>query len=679
MSDAGFERLEELFHLAQALPSPEREAFLREHCGDDADLRLELEEMLRADGGLLDVPVLERIGAEELQGRRAGRWRVGKQLGEGGLGVVYEAFASDTGEKAAIKYLRPGLDAGAFRRRFLKEQKILEALEHPHIARLLDGGVDEGERPYLVVEFVDGDPLDCYLTETKPGGTARLALFGQVCEAVSYLHGQRVAHGDLKPSNILVDSRGGVKLLDFGAARLLETRGQETTLARAFLTPHYASPEQRQGGGPSVRSDVYSLGVILGEAFPGADADMGAIRAVCCRTEPEARYGSVKELGADLARYAAGRRVQARGRDRRYRVERFLRRNAGWVGLAAAVAAGLVTGGVFAWREMRRSEVRLAEMRGVVSAVLKRGSGPVVSRGEERKALKARMETAIEELERAGEKGMEVELAAAWRRLGAARLEDGDTEGGLEALRKSFGLLEGRTDQGALESQAITLPLWALTAWSRRGNAEAWELAERALAVQAEYRRRTGKALAVENPYYRLALLAGEEWARRGNLEKARGLMEEALGAARRAKSEEHVGRVLVDLAAVEQRAGREALARRYCAEAEGLSPAAGRIESVCDANTPAKETIAALRARIAGIEGEMRQGRERYQVVRRVAELHFRLGLLLRREGRRAEARAEWESAAGQMGELLEQDPGNATLTAQLERTRRALAELAK
>ena len=169
MGDSGFARLEELFHSALALPAEERAAFLREHCGGDDALRRELEEMLQADADMLDVPVMAQIGGEDLDGKTAGKWRIGKKIGEGGLGVVYEAFAGE--QRAAIKFLRPGMDAGSFRRRFLKERRILQGLEHPHIARLLDGGVDDTGRPYLVMEFVDGQPLDHYLSETKPGGT----------------------------------------------------------------------------------------------------------------------------------------------------------------------------------------------------------------------------------------------------------------------------------------------------------------------------------------------------------------------------------------------------------------------------------------------------------------------------------------------------------------------------
>ncbi|MBL8237384.1 MAG: serine/threonine protein kinase [Bryobacterales bacterium] len=671
MPDSGFERLEELFHGAAALPAAERAAFLREHCGGDEALRQELEEMLRADAEMLDVPVLAQIGGEDLAGQMAGKWRIGKKIGEGGLGIVYEAFAEE--RRAAIKFLRPGMDAGSFRRRFVKERRILQSLEHPHIARLLDGGVDETGRPYLVMEYVDGQPLDHYLLETKPGGTARLTLLGQVCEAVQYLHQALVAHGDLKPSNILAGADGQVKLVDFGAARLLQagdTEG-ETTLTRAFLTPHYASPEQRQGDGPSVGSDIFALGVILGEAFPGADRDMTAIRDLCCRAEAEERYRSVLELGQDLERYGAKKPVLARRQDRLYRAGKFLRRNVAWVGVGAAVVAGLGTWGVFAWREMRAERERMGQMRAVVRSVLENASGQVVNGSEERRAMRDSMERAIGELEGAGTPGMELELAAAWRRLGAARLEEGDTSGGLAALERAYELAErewvGGRDARAFESKAITLPLWALALHSRRTGAEAIDLGRRAVAMHVEYKQVFGRALAPQNPYWRMLLHQGPAVAREGQKQEGRALLEEVLEVARHAGSGEYVGRALVALAGVEP--GR---ARAYCEEARRVAPLTPELDERCGAAGGSAE-IAALREQIRVKQEELRHDPDRFQAVRRMARMHVQLGKRLRDPG---EARREWEQARGYLEELVKRDAGNVAVREQLERVRELLGK---
>ncbi len=695
MRDAGFERLEELFHSALALPPEERAAYLREHCADDDRLRLEVEEMLRLSAepdALLDVPVLEQIVPERYEGQLAGRWHIGAKLGEGGLGVVYEAVDPSTAQKGAIKFLRPGLDAGAFRRRFLKERRILSALDHPNIARLLDGGVDAVGRPFLVMEFVDGQPLDHYLAETKPGGTARLALFAQVCQAVQYLHGALVAHGDLKPSNILVDQSGAARLLDFGAARLLQPQDstgghQETTMTRAFLTPHYASPEQKLGEGPSVRSDIFALGVILGDAFPAANADLAAIRDMCCRPEAASRYQSALEIEQDLQRYRENKPVRARRQDRLYRASKFLRRNVAGVSIAAALLAAAGTAGFFAWREMRADQERLSQMRSVVRTVLDNGSAQVVNGGQDRRAMRDMMETAIRELESAGEKGMELELSAAWRRLGAARLEEGDTQNGLAALQRSYQLADRlwtvKRDPQAFESNAVTLPLWALALHSRRETPESWDLANRAVSFQNDYKRLTGKTLPPQNPYYRLAAQVGPEWGRRGDFARGRALLMDALWAARASNSSEYTGRVLLSLAELEDHAGDPKRAAEYCTEAVRVSPGAEHIEHVCgDLDTPQlsrTDRIAALRARIASRREESRRDPDRYQVVRRLAGTHQRLAFLLYQEGRIPEARAELSLAVDMLAGLVRRDPANRAVAIQSLRAQKQLAQLSK
>ena len=692
MHDAGFERLEELFHSALALPPEERPAFLRDHCGGDEALRAELEDMLRwsaESDALLDIPVIERLSQDDLEGKQAGGWRIGPKLGEGGLGIVYQAEEVATGRKAAIKFLRPGLDAGAFRRRFLKERRILSALEHPHIARVYDGGVDAAGRPYLAMEFVDGQPLDHYLSETRPGSTARLDLFVQVCQAVQYLHSALVAHGDLKPSNILVDAGGNVKLLDFGAARLLQpansTANPETTMTRAFLTPHYASPEQKQGDGPSVRSDIYSLGVILGDAFPGANRDLAAIRDMCCRPEPVERYQTVLEIEQDLAACLTNKPVRARHQDRLYRASKFLRRNAIGAATVAAILAAAGTGAFFTWRDMRQNQQRLGHMRSVVRTVLENGSAPIVNGAEERRAMRDSLETAIRELESSGSKDLELELSAAWRRLGAARLEEGNTPGGVEALERSYRLADqvwtNRRDPRAIESKAISLPLWALAAHSRRGGEDVWRLANQAIAFHHEYRQVTGRILPPQNPYYRLAVQVGAEWARRGEPDRGRPLLLEALGAARTANSPEHIARVLVELAALESAAGAPALVRQYCADAFRAHAAVEHFEDVCgDAESsaaPLTGRIAALRVRIDARHEELRRDPDRYQVRRRTAALHQRLAALLHQAGQPAEARAELARAVELLDDLVRRDPDNRAVAVQAQRARRALQQL--
>lgn len=691
MHDGGFERLEELFHAALALPAQERTAFLAEQCGEDTALRQEVEGLLAADGGVLDVPVLEQLGGDDLEGQTAGRWRIGKRIGEGGLGVVYEATEETGTRRAAIKFLRPGLDAGSFRRRFLKERRILGELEHPHIARWLDGGVDDGGRPYLVMEFVDGEPLDHYLAETKAGGAARLDLMAQVLDAVQYLHGALVAHGDLKPSNILVGADGQVKLLDFGAAKLMHpadsTGGGETTMTRAFLTPHYASPEQKMGDGPSVSSDIYALGVILGEAFPAADRDLVAIRDLCCRAEAHERYRSVLELDQDLQRYRTKQPVRARRQDKLYRASKFLQRHVLAVGVSAALMAGAGTTLFFQWRELQRDRERLEQMRSVVRSVLQNGPEQVVNAGEERKALRTSMESAIREVEASGEKGMELDMAAAWRRVGAVRLEEGNTDGGVAALQKAHDLADrvwqAKKDPAALESKSVSLPLLALALQSRRESDESIEVARRAIALQAEYRRVFGRPLGPANPYYRLILQLGPALAKRGEVEEGRRLLLEALGVARAVKSAEYIGRSLVELAGLEMIAGREKEATAYCEEAGRVAPLVRRLREVCGSRSAGTmtedEQITTMRAQIRAKVEEIRHDPERFPALRRLAGMHQQLGMLLHEKGRDAEARVEVERAAEYLEELVKKDPRSVLLQKQARRARLQLELLSK
>lgn len=690
MHDAGFERLEELFHSALALPAAERAGYLAEHCGDNAELRAEVEALLAVDAGVLDVPVLEQLGGDDLSGRTAGRWRIGERIGEGGLGVVYEASEEGGERRAAIKFLRPGLDAGAFRRRFLKERRILGELEHPHIARWLDGGVDDGGRPYLVMEFVDGQPLDQYLAETKTGGTARIELLLQVCDAVQYLHGALVAHGDLKPSNILVGADGKAKILDFGAAKLLmpndSTGGGQETVTKAFLTPHYASPEQKLGEGPSVGSDIFALGVILGEMFPEAPRDLAAIRDMCCRKEAGERYRSALELEQDLERYRTKQPVRARRQDVAYRAGKFFERHVVGVGLTAAAVAALGTAGFFQWREWQRDRERLEQMRTVVRGVLQ-AAPQVVNGSEERRAMRGSMETAIKELEASGEKGMELDMAAAWRRVGAARLEEGDTQAGLDALQKSHELADKvwttKRDLAAFESKAVTLPLMALAMRSRRDGPEALEMGKRAVALHREYKKLFGKPLPAENAYYRMIINLGPALARQGQTEQGRELLLEALAMARSVKSNEYIGRTLIELAMVERREGREEEARGYCEEAARVAPLAPRLAEVCrEKGAPemtAREQVAGLRAQIQAKREELRHDPERFQTVRRLAGVHAQLGRLLAEEGRDGEARVEMEKATELLDSLVVRDPGNVPLRKQARMVRKRMELLAK
>ncbi len=323
-----WDRIQALFADALAAGPDARATFLAEAC-PDAALRQEVEELLdahEADGpmdvlGAAWAPAADVLDVPEdapLAGRRVGPYRLLRRLGRGGMGEVFLAERADGQfeREVALKLLRDGLDSDAFRRRFLQERQTLARLEHPGIARLLDGGLTDDGRPYFAMEAVQGERLDRYCDARRLDLRQRLTLFLQVCHAVHHAHQRLVVHRDLKPSNILVTppgtgptvagdgasgagvSRGAsgaprVKLLDFGIARLLEETETSTRTATRLLTPEYAAPEQLAGGEISTATDIYGLGVMLYELLAGrrpwaveAMAPGEIVEAVCHAEPP---------------------------------------------------------------------------------------------------------------------------------------------------------------------------------------------------------------------------------------------------------------------------------------------------------------------------------------------------------------------------------------------------------
>ncbi|HEX6832913.1 MAG TPA: serine/threonine-protein kinase [Rudaea sp.] len=394
MSSPRWGLLERFFADALALPVSERDAFLRRVCANDDALRAEIESLLSAHvpKGVLDtapVAVGEPPPASIAAGTLLGPWRIEKLIGRGGMGEVYRARRADgtSDQTAAVKVLRD--EAAAEMARFHSERHILAHLEHPGIARLLDGGTTGDSRPYTVMEYVGGEPLTAYCAARNATLHQRLALMTQVCDAVSFAHRNLVIHRDLKPDNILVGADGGVKLLDFGIAKLLDAAAppREADVTIAPFTPDYASPEQLSGQPVTTATDVYALGVLLFELLCGErplrmrrlpsthalkllmdrDAplcsrvayanssspvppkqlagDLDAIVAKCLRKEPAHRYETVDALKRDLQAHLDHMPVLAREGARLYVAGRLLRRYrwafAATVALIVSLSAGL--------------------------------------------------------------------------------------------------------------------------------------------------------------------------------------------------------------------------------------------------------------------------------------------------------------------------------------------------
>jgi len=382
-------RLDAAFAEAVELPRAARAAWIEANLADPAD-RAALRHLLDADDrhGALECPLderMQRIGDDEPGatsdwiGQRIGTFRLTRLVGEGGMAVVFlgEREGGDFRQQVAVKLLRRGVWSPLEQRLFRREQQALASLSHPNITRLIDGGIGEGGVPYLVLEYVDGQPITDYVEAHGCGLRRRLALFVVACRAVAAAHRQLIVHRDLKPANILVDADGEVKLLDFGIAKLLADDGDAARTELTVLTPGYAAPEQFAGGAITTATDVYALGVVLHELLRGARPEVGAgsgpasahgtpaPRGVGPRTtfaigrdldnvlrkaladEPARRYDSASELADDIERHLDGRPVHAHPPSAWYRTRKFVgRHRIGVAGVAACALAVLVAAGV---------------------------------------------------------------------------------------------------------------------------------------------------------------------------------------------------------------------------------------------------------------------------------------------------------------------------------------------
>lgn len=310
MDRASWQKLKEPFYTALGLSPEARSAYLEKHFADDPQSRAELEALLQAHekaGEFIELPVFEKLlprstpKPEPLtEASTLGPYRLLRELGRGGMGVVYLAVRDDevVKKQVALKVIQGGMAKESIARRFRTERQALATLEHPNIARFLDGGFTDDGRPYYVMEYVAGEPIhrfcDCHRLTLRQ----RLELFRQVCAAVHYAHQNLIVHRDLKPDNILVTPAGIPKLLDFGIAKILKPELFPQTLMVTkerwqLMTPAYASPEQVRGDAITTASDVYSLGVLLYELLSGhrpyrfKSRTPREIERVICEHEPE--------------------------------------------------------------------------------------------------------------------------------------------------------------------------------------------------------------------------------------------------------------------------------------------------------------------------------------------------------------------------------------------------------
>lgn len=497
--NADWRRIEELFHSALDQEPASRELWLREVTGNDEAVVSEVLALLAADApagqaGLVSRMVSDALdaatgtGADRWIGRMVGPYRLDAEVGHGGMGTVFLATRSDDAYRAqvAIKFVRGGIAGPELLRRLKAERQILADLAHPSIARLLDGGTADDGTPYLVMEYIEGEPVDRYCTARRLDLGARVELLLRISRAVQHAHQSLVVHRDLKPSNILVKADGTPKLVDFGIAKVLDAAGGEETLTGlGVMTPAYASPEQVRGQRITVATDIYSLGVVAYQLLTGrlpipvepgtplielarrveeveppkpsavatgpATAwqgeligDLDAILLKALAKEPERRYASVEQFAADLGRWRDRKPVQARPAGAGYRFHKFVARNRLLVVAVTGVVLSLATGlGVALWQRVQAEHARAETVTTLARANatrdfllgLFRASNPVTNGGKDLTAsdLLAKGIAQVDSL--SDQPALQAELLHQLGRIEAAR---GDYRQSVELLRRAI-------------------------------------------------------------------------------------------------------------------------------------------------------------------------------------------------------------------------------------------------
>ena len=447
MNSERWQQVKKMLDGALALASGERSIYLEHACGEDSELRNEVEALLHhhqlAGASFLNQPAVDLqrpltdSGTMPLRiGRSVGVYQILEEIGRGGMGAVYRAARVDGQyeKQVAVKFVRGGYDTASVLERFRHERQILASLDHPNIARLLDGGTTEDGIPYLVMELIEGTPIDHYCDAHSLNVTQRLKLFCQVCSAVQYAHQHLVIHRDIKPSNVLVSSEGIPKLLDFGIAKILDPSvNSQPTLVHP-LTPEYASPEQIRGEPITTSTDEYSLGVVLYQLLTGCSpyrvntslphelscaitetepqrpsavvlvsenarpsdhhaevapariplscegppaklhrrlaGDLDNIVLKAMRKEPQRRYGSVEQFAEDIRRHLDGLPVTARQDSWSYRAGKFIRRHTAAVAATLIVIITLAIGMAVTLREKRIAERRFNDVRKLANSLI---------------------------------------------------------------------------------------------------------------------------------------------------------------------------------------------------------------------------------------------------------------------------------------------------------------------
>lgn len=492
MTTERWQKIQEILDTVTGCNPDARTATLSRLCGDDEELRSEVESLLTeysTRGYETSVDESKAVTSRfrprgldgELIGTSLGPYRIAELIGAGGMGAVYRGVREDLfKQQAAIKVVRRGMDSQFILQRFGQERRMLAGLDHPNIARMIDGGATEDGLPYFIMDYIEGgQSITRYCADHRLSVPDRLRLFRQVCAAVQYAHQKLIVHRDIKPGNILVNHDGVPKLLDFGIAKLLDdTQANEdapvTLTSMRLMTPDYASPEQVRGLSITTATDIYSLGAVLYELLTGlrphklikytpteierivcetdvvrpsnalSDAlgeaegrpsgipararkqlagDLDNIVLMAMRKEPDRRYQSVEKFSDDIRRYLEGLPVVARGDSIVYRGKKFIQRHKVMTAAAALVFLSLMTGVVVAAYQARRAERRFQQVRKLANTFLfdfhekiRNVPGAIEARELMAKTALEYLDSLAQESE--GDAGLQLELAQAYLKVG---------------------------------------------------------------------------------------------------------------------------------------------------------------------------------------------------------------------------------------------------------------------
>jgi tetratricopeptide (TPR) repeat protein len=514
-----FLRIEAIFHEALAAPVEEIAELLDRRCNGDQEMVAEVWALLDACEAEERLAASRRpepgTGREaQAEARPIGPYMLDRLLGRGGMGAVYLAHRADGQfeQKVAIKLIDLPLATNVFQKRFRQERQILAGLQHPYIARLLDGGVTAGGDLYLVMEYVDGVPIHHFCLKHRLTTRQRLELFLHVCEAVQFAHQNFVVHRDLKPDNIMVAEDGTPRLLDFGTAKLLSPLegapdSEQTRESYQSYTPQYASPEQVLGNPITTASDTYSLGVLLFLLLTGEppyefkelttgemvrvvcegtprkaslevvsgkqlDPDLVAILEKALRKEPQERYRTAEQLASDVRAYLEGQPVGARQGTLRYLACKFAHRH--WLGLAGAAVlaltmftgiAGVLWQAKVANEERHKAEARSADLRQLSNSLLSEFDEAIKELPGSTGAQKMLVTRVLQHLDSMakdaqGDRQTQLDLIEAYSRLANIQGNDydqnlGDSSGALVSIDKAVALAEPLARRGVRDREAL--------------------------------------------------------------------------------------------------------------------------------------------------------------------------------------------------------------------------------